>query len=232
MKGKAKANSGGGALNLGRAVSGETKVKDIVTYNKQWVAKGGRQQSENVETHEVTGVAGRFVLDLLRAVLVHQTHKLTTYSFAQAVESVLAEETEVVLPEVLAAAPVERVALHGARRRAHVRTLATRLRTLEESIELARLTGLSLRTVLNQAQGIRLENLMLKAARKPGYALPVNQAILQYLRWPSTSVRTDARAYQHFRGSGTNSTPSTACASTSACRATARATHPHGRGMP
>ena len=37
---------------------------------------------------QVTGCAGRFALDVLRALVCHQAHKLTTYSFEQAVEAV------------------------------------------------------------------------------------------------------------------------------------------------
>ena len=40
--------------------------------------------------------------------------------------------------------------------------LASSLKTLEETVEMARLTGLPLRTIANQAQMVRTENLMLK----------------------------------------------------------------------
>ena len=77
------------------------QVVPIVTYGKQWQAKGGRQQtSENLETTEVMGLTGRFSCDLLRALVCHQSHKLTTYTFGQAIEAVLGEPTELVLPEV------------------------------------------------------------------------------------------------------------------------------------
>ena len=76
------------AFSLGRDVGGETKVASVTTYSKAWTARGGRQQTaENLETHEVTGCAGRFALDVLRALVCHQAHKLTTYSFEQAVEA-------------------------------------------------------------------------------------------------------------------------------------------------
>jgi hypothetical protein len=41
------------------------------------------ETSENLETHELTNVSGRYSLDVLRALVCHQTHKLTTYSFSQ-----------------------------------------------------------------------------------------------------------------------------------------------------
>ena len=43
-------------------------------------------------------MSGRVTLDLLRALVCHQAHKLTTYSFAQAVSAVLGETTEEVPP--------------------------------------------------------------------------------------------------------------------------------------
>ena len=75
----------------------------VITYSKAWASRAGARQqtSENLETHELTNVAGRFSLDLLRALVCHQTHKLTTYSFHQSVDAVLQDETELVLPEVL-----------------------------------------------------------------------------------------------------------------------------------
>ena len=116
-------------------------------------AAGARQQtSENLETHEVTGLGGRFSLDLLRALVCHQTHKLTTYSFGQAVEAVLAEETELILPAVLAKATTARAARHLAAQARLVHRLGRKLKSLEETIEMARITGLPLRTIANQAQ--------------------------------------------------------------------------------
>ena len=39
-----------------------------------WASRAGARQqtSENLETHEVTNLAGRFSLDLLRALVCHQ----------------------------------------------------------------------------------------------------------------------------------------------------------------
>ena len=50
-------------------------------------------------------MTGRFSCDLLRALVNHQAHKLTTYSFSHAVEAVLGEPTELLCPEVLQAMP-------------------------------------------------------------------------------------------------------------------------------
>ena len=106
-------------------MGGVTKVVSVTTYTKAYVSRGGRQQSENIETHEVTDCSGRFTLDVLRALVVHQTHKLTSYSFEQAVQAVLNEETEELLPQVLAAAPLERAALHAAQRARLVTRMGT-----------------------------------------------------------------------------------------------------------
>lgn len=202
-KGKAKAGgaAGGGAptpLQLGRQRGEAIKVVPIVTYGKQWQAKGGRQQmSENLETTEVVGLTGRFSCDLLRAMVSHQSHKLTTYTFAQAVEAVLGEPTELMLPEVLASAPTERAARHAAQQCQQLSALCRRLKTVEETVEMARLTGLPLRTITNQAQMVRTENLLLKAARTLAYVLPLN-TVPVHLRWSSAMMPSDGRAFQHW----------------------------------
>ena len=93
---------------------------------------------------------------------------------------------------MLAAAPLERAARHAAQRARLVTRLAASLKTLEETVEMARITGLPLRTIANQAQGgltpekrllgfllsqsplapqaqmVRTENLLLRAARSQG----------------------------------------------------------------
>lgn len=155
--GKAKSKSAGAAMQLGRDLGTPTRVSSVVTYSKAWASRAGARQqtSENLETHEVMGVAGRFSLDLLRALVCHQTHKLTTYSFHQAVQAVLNEESEQVLPEVLKGAPTARVALHCAAQARLVHRLARKLAALEETIEMARVTGLPLRTVANQVRSHR-----------------------------------------------------------------------------
>jgi hypothetical protein len=197
-KAKPAAEASRPPLSLGREPGAETKVVRIVTYSKAWVKAGTRQQtSENLETHEVTGCAGRFSLDVLRALVCHQKHKLTTYSFAQAVEAVLGEPTELVLPQVLAAAPLERVALHAAQQARQLSRMAHGLKSLEETVEMARLTSLPLRTITNQAQMVRTENLLLRAARTLGYTLPLG-SLPEEMRWPSSLVPPDATAYQHW----------------------------------
>ena len=60
-KGKASAAKGkgrGASINLSREVEGEVKVVSVVTYNKAWASRAGARQqtSENLETHEVTGL--------------------------------------------------------------------------------------------------------------------------------------------------------------------------------
>jgi len=212
---KEKAAAGGaagseGPFNLGRALGDATKVVSINTYSKAWVSKGGRQQtSENLETHEVVGCVGRYSLDALRAVVVHQTHKLTSYSFAQAIEAVLGEATEVIEPSVLAArtadgscvVALERKARHLARQCGQLWALCGTLKTLEETVEMARLTGLPLRTIANQAQMVRTENLLLRAGRATGYVLPLSarkHALPPAVGWASADMPADTRAYQHW----------------------------------
>lgn len=158
-KGKAAARAasaaGGGlsSFNLSRRAAETTKVVPIVTYGKAWQAKGGRQQtSENLETTEVVGLTGRFSCDLLRALVNHQSHKLTTYAFSQAVEEVLGEPTELVLPEVLAKVGTERLARHTLEQARQLSALCRKLKTIEETVEMARLTGLPLRTITNQVR--------------------------------------------------------------------------------
>ena len=196
--GKAKTSSGGwkSMMRLGRDNT-ESKVQSVVTYSKAWAARGQRQQtSENLETHELMNVAGRFSLDLLRALVCHQTFKLTTYSFYQAVEAVLNEETELILPEVLKEAGVNRCAYHVAAQARLLHRLQRQLKTWEETVEMARVTGLPLRTIANQAQMVRTENLLLKAARSEGYVLPLSHSqspVPASLRWSSSEMVSDTR---------------------------------------
>ena len=188
-------------MQLGRD-SSDSRVVSVVTYTKAWAAKAARQQtSENLETHELTNLAGRFSLDLLRALVCHQTHKLTAYSFAQGIERVLGEETELVVPDVLRGAPTARVARHCASQARLLHRLNRKLKTLEETVEMARVTGLPLRTIANQAQMVRTENLLLKAARSQGYVLPLSaglSAVPASLRWTSSEMVSDTRAYNHW----------------------------------
>ena len=62
---------------------------------------------------------------------------------------------------------------------------------------MSRLTGLPLRTITNQAQMVRTENLLLKAGRTLGYALPLG-VLPEEVRWSSSVVPRDATAYQHW----------------------------------
>ena len=188
----------------------------------------------------MTGLGGRFSLDLLRALVCHQGHKLTTYSFGQAVEAVLGgeggeeadaiegvdivevneaeaaasaeaeAEAELILPSVLAAAPTARVARHLAAQGRLLHRLAHKLKTLEETIEMARITGLPLRTIANQAQMVRTENLLLKAARSQGYVLPLSAGITPVptaLRWTSSEMVFRHEGVQSLAVSGPASNP-------------------------
>ena len=109
----------------------------------------------------------------------------------------LSEETEELLPPLLAAAPLERAARHAAQRARLVTRLASSLKTLEETIEMARLTGLPLRTIANQAQMVRTENLMLKAAATLELALPLGRLPAE-VAWSQSQMIDDAMAYQHW----------------------------------
>ncbi len=62
---------------------------------------------------------------------------------------------------------------------------------------MARLTGLSLRTIANQAQMIRTENLLLKAAKTLQIALPLG-LLPREVAWSSAQMIDDALAYQHW----------------------------------
>ena len=99
--------------------------------------------------------------------------------------------------QVLAAAPIERAARHAAQQCRQLSALCRKLKTIEETVEMARLTGLPLRTIANQAQMVRTENLLLKAARTLGYVLPLN-TVPAHLRWSSSMMPSDGRAYQHW----------------------------------
>ena len=96
---------------------------------------------------------------------------------------------------------LERKAYHVAKQCWQLSALACKLKTLEETVEMARLTGLPLRTIANQAQMVRTENLLLKAGRTLGYVLPLSQRkapMPPAVGWPSADMPIDCGAYQHW----------------------------------
>ena len=75
--------------------------------------------------------------------------------------------------------------------------MARALKTLEETVEMARVTDLPLRTIANQAQMVRTENLMLRAAATLELALPLGR-LPAAVAWSQYQMIDDAMAYQHW----------------------------------
>eukprot|EP00854_Cymbomonas_tetramitiformis_P003232 gene3232-4076_t len=135
-----------GAPALGRG-PGALRVESVVMYSAEWVkskAMGRMAATSNQETFKAA-VEGRLVLDVQRVAL--SALLLPTYDASAVAAHVLG-------------APLEAGA---------VRDMATRLGAVEETVEVARCTGLTLLQVLYNAQMARVWSMIQRAARLRGF---------------------------------------------------------------
>lgn len=162
---------------LGRDKQTPTRVVSITTYSKDWIRSRTEQRmasANNLETHRLYGCGGRLSVDLLRFLLMRQSPKLTTYNFNEAIESVLGERRCCELDRTrLDTSALGRLAAADC---SAIREMAARLNCVAETVEISRATGLDLDTVQWQAASVRTEHLLLKAARRLGFATPLNAA--------------------------------------------------------
>ncbi|KAJ8608621.1 hypothetical protein CTAYLR_008714 [Chrysophaeum taylorii] len=154
----------GRGIKLGRGDE-EARVRSVTTYSKDWIRSRAERRmasSNNLETHRLYGCDGRVAVDVLRFLLMrHGSTKLTEYSFREAVA--------VVLDEVDLEAPM----LAASRCRLLLR-MVQKLKCVAETVEMARVTGLELDVIMWQAASVRTEQLLLKAGRRLGFAMPLN----------------------------------------------------------
>lgn len=155
----------------------DTRVSKVTTYSKDWIRSRTEQRmasANNLETHRMYGCGGRIAIDLLRFLLMRQSPKLTSYSFEEAWRVVLGRSSYCVANRrQLSRRAVSKLAADDCRALVE---MGRRLNCVAEIVETARATGLDLDTVQWQAASVRTEQLLLKAGRKLGIEMPLNQA--------------------------------------------------------
>ncbi|KAK3281175.1 hypothetical protein CYMTET_11024 [Cymbomonas tetramitiformis] len=164
-----------GAPALGRG-PGALRVESVVMYSAEWVkskAMGRMAATSNQETFKAA-VEGRLVLDVQRVAL--SALLLPTYDASAVAAHVLGAPLEVLPWASLHA--MWHAGAHGGRPRVAryalaqagaVRDMATRLGAVEETVEVARCTGLTLLQVLYNAQMARVWSMIQRAARLRGF---------------------------------------------------------------
>ena len=167
-------------LARGKRDSAGWRVKSVTTYSKDWIksrSEGGRRMasSNNLETHRLDGVEGRACLDLLRFVSMRATPKLTRYTLAEASRALLDAAPPTVGPAARAGLAAPRRAALAAAEARTVLALAAATNCVAETFETARATGLDLDTVSWRAASVRSEQLLLRASRSFGAALPLKR---------------------------------------------------------
>eukprot|EP00803_Ostreobium_quekettii_P009207 evm.model.scf_772EXC.4 EVM.evm.TU.scf_772EXC.4 scf_772EXC:31453-42840(-) len=179
-----------GGVRISRLTNGsEMKVSSVVMYSPAWVKSQARMAStSNQETWKVD-VEGRVVFDILRLVLT--AVNLSTFTLTDCTMSLLNEPVESVPPCTLAAwwravlqspgsvepqdlefdprACLSRLCRYAMRRVDAVMKLMDRLAVLSETVEMARVTGLTLPQVMYNAQMIRSWSLILRHAHQRGF---------------------------------------------------------------
>ncbi|KAH8048588.1 hypothetical protein JL722_12406 [Aureococcus anophagefferens] len=167
-------------LSRGKRDSAGWRVRSVTTYSKDWIksrSEGGRRMasSNNLETHRLDGVEGRACLDLLRFVSMRATPKLTRYTLAEASRALLDAAPPTVGPAARAGLAAPRRAALAAAEARTVLALAAATNCVAETFETARATGLDLDTVSWRAASVRSEQLLLRASRSFGAALPLKR---------------------------------------------------------
>jgi len=162
------------ALALGRD-GGLLKCQSSVMYSAAWVRSQSRMSAtSNQETFKAS-IGGRLVIDVLRHVLTNQS--LSTFTLADCVQSILGETLEIIPPSTLTSLwqgsvnERQRLVRYTQRRVEATIALAKRMGTLSESMEIARVTGLSIPQVMYNAQIVRTFSLLLRFAHYQNYIL-------------------------------------------------------------
>eukprot|EP00898_Chlorokybus_atmophyticus_P005186 jgi/Chlat1/5669/Chrsp37S00424 len=168
-----------GVLDLGRRLNQDLKVKSVVSYNKNWVRSQSRMSSTSNQEVFRADVEGRLVLDVLRPVLVG--HTLSAFTLPECSAVFLKKPLEVLNSQALCAlwngqvqgppdgmSGPERIANYGLKRVETVFALLEHLQVIAETLEMARVTGITLPEVQYKAQMHRVFSLLLRAASRDG----------------------------------------------------------------
>ncbi|GAQ79724.1 DNA polymerase catalytic subunit [Klebsormidium nitens] len=161
-----------GSLDLGRRPNKALEVKSVVSYGKNWVKNQQRMTAtSNLETYRAT-VEGRVVVDMLRSITI--AHNLSTFTLAECSQVFLGETKEVLSAAAITAlwagrhGGPSRLAVYSLREAELALRLLDKLQIITETLEMARVTGLTLSDVLYKAQMIRVQSLLLRSAGKEG----------------------------------------------------------------
>ncbi|GIL72478.1 hypothetical protein Vretifemale_2820 [Volvox reticuliferus] len=175
------------------ATASPMTVRSVVMYSVAWVKRQGRMSSNSNQETFQADIRGRVVVDVLRQVLTSQT--LATFSLVDCCQSLLGETLEVLgpfhlarlaaeaqgrqalpapppaSPRQVAAAAAARIASYVVRRVDVIVRLTSRLATLPEAFEMARVTGLTIPQVMYNAQMIRTWSLLHRNAHRQNYII-------------------------------------------------------------
>ncbi|XP_073396343.1 DNA polymerase delta catalytic subunit isoform X5 [Physcomitrium patens] len=164
-----------GTFDLGRRMGQTTEVKSVVTYGKHWIKKQARMSSTSNQEVFRAYMEGRLVIDMLRVVLV--SFNLSTFTLEECSQVFLGAPKEALSTAAVSElwqgkyGGLRRLLLYSLHEAEVVLKLMERLQTIPETVEMARVTGLTLSDVLYKAQMVRIQSLLLRSARKEGWLL-------------------------------------------------------------
>jgi hypothetical protein len=125
-------------FDCGRMLGAETVLRSVQSYNRSWSAQG-KMASASLETFKADKMHGRVFLDLLRVVTVKHKDEFHTGSFAEIVARLLGRARKPSVCKVATCANDAQCILD----------LFFATTTLPDTIEMSRLTGLSLQVFLS-----------------------------------------------------------------------------------
>lgn len=164
-----------GILDISRCKGRATDVKSVVSYGKQWVKQQARMTATSNQEVFRAVIEGRVVIDMLRVVLV--AYNLSTFTLAEC-SQVFLDRTKEVLNSVTIAelwkghhGGVYRLINYSLNEAEVTWDLMQKLQTIPETIEMARVTGLSISDSLYKAQMVRVQSLLLRSAQKEAWLL-------------------------------------------------------------
>ena len=186
------------SLSRMKSAPAPMQIKQITMYSAAWVRSQARMSStSNQETFRAE-IQGRLVVDVLRQVLTSSNlasfslvdcvqsilgetmevlgaHRLATLAgvvpapTTTNTTTTFLNTTTTTTTNITTSVDALRLARYSLRRAAAVHALLERLATIEDAIEMARATGLTIAQVCYNAQMIRTSSLLLRAAQRHHY---------------------------------------------------------------
>ncbi len=164
------------------------KLQGIQTYSAAWVASKRRMAATSNEASARCLVQGRLFLDVQRVVQTKEKYRL--YTLQEVCEDVLGQHEELLSDDQLGlllsgrpSAPSPspsalrgRALLYLLRQAELPLNLLKELHTIEETVELGRVTGINLADVHTRGQMVRTWALLQKESRQRGFLVPGKEA--------------------------------------------------------